>query len=149
MSRVIGNLFRPCVTKAISKMKPMLSVYLLRHGQTPYNADGNRYCGRTDIELTDKGLAQAETVARRLNGISLDAVYSSPLYRARRTAELASGREKVQTDQRPIEVDFGEWEHKTMQEFVAEDPASWDKWIGDPEHHRAGNTGESGAEVIK
>jgi broad specificity phosphatase PhoE len=127
----------------------MLSVYLLRHGQTPYNADGNRYCGRTDIELTEKGIEQGKAAGQRLKGIQLDAVYSSPLYRARRTAELASGWEKVQTDQRLIEIDFGDWENKTMQEFVAEDPGSWASWMGDPEHNRAGNTGESGGEVIK
>lgn len=127
----------------------MLSVYLLRHGQTPYNADGNRYCGHTDIALTDKGIEQAEAVYQRLKGIRLDAVYSSPLIRARRTAELATGREEVQTDERLIEIDFGGWENKTMQEFVAEDPGSWARWIDDPEHNRAGNTGESGGEVIK
>ncbi|MBS1566238.1 MAG: histidine phosphatase family protein, partial [Bacteroidetes bacterium] len=76
----------------------MLSVYLLRHGQTPYNADGNRYCGRTDIELTAKGVQQAKAVYQRMKDIQLDAVYASPLFRARRTAELASGWKKVQTD---------------------------------------------------
>ncbi|HMI63416.1 MAG TPA: histidine phosphatase family protein [Puia sp.] len=127
----------------------MLSIYLLRHGQTPYNADGNRYCGRTDVALTDKGIQQAGAVYQRLKGISLDAVYSSPLSRARRTAELATGWEKVQTDDRLIEIDFGGWENKTREEFVAEDPGSWAGWIDDPEHSRAGNTGESGGEVIK
>ncbi|HEY4288602.1 MAG TPA: histidine phosphatase family protein [Puia sp.] len=127
----------------------MLSVYLLRHGQTPYNADGNRYCGRTDLALTDKGIQQAEAVYQRLKGIRLDAVYSSPLQRARRTAELVTGWETVQTDQRLIEVDFGGWEHKTKEEFVVEDPGSWAKWIDDPEHNQAGGTGESGGAIIK
>ena len=126
----------------------MLRVYLLRHGQTPYNADGNRYCGRTALALTDKGVEQAKAVHQRLKDLRLDAVYSSPLYRARRTAELATGRETVHTDQRLIEIDFGSWEHKTREEFVAEDPASWTNWMEDPEHTRAGNTGESGQEVI-
>ena len=127
----------------------MLSIYLLRHGQTPYNADGNRYCGRTDLALTDKGIQQAGAVYQRMKGLPLDAVYSSPLSRARRTAELATGWEKVRTDDRLIEIDFGSWENKTREEFVAEDPGSWARWIDDPEHNRAGNTGESGGEVIK
>lgn len=127
----------------------MLSVYLLRHGQTPYNADGNRYCGRTDIELTEKGIQQALAVNSRMKGIALDAVYSSPLLRASRTAELASGWDTVQTDPRLIEVDFGGWEHKTREEFVAEDPSSWEAWSRDPLHTRAGNTGESGAAVVE
>ena len=37
----------------------MITICLLRHGETAYNADGNKYCGRTDIELTEKGLQQA------------------------------------------------------------------------------------------
>lgn len=127
----------------------MLNVYLLRHGETAYNADGNRYCGRTDIELTDKGIEQAASVCARLKNVRLDAVYSSPLIRARKTAELASGWEKVQTDQRLIEVDFGHWEKKRREEFEAEDPRSWAAWSRDPEHARAGNTGETGGEVVK
>jgi len=127
----------------------MLSVYLLRHGETPYNANGNRYCGRTDIDLTEKGLRQAQSVRARLKDIHLDAVYSSPLIRARHTAEAATGSMNVQTDNRLIEVDFGSWEKKTREEFVAEDPRSWEAWSCDPEHHRAGNTGETGGEVVR
>ncbi|MBS1602706.1 MAG: histidine phosphatase family protein [Bacteroidetes bacterium] len=126
----------------------MLSVYLLRHGQTPYNADGNRYCGHTDIGLTERGIRQALAVHERLRGVRLDAVYSSPLLRARRTAELASGWDTVQTDHRLIEIDFGSWEHKTREEFVSADPSSWEAWSRDPLNNRAGNTGESGAEIV-
>lgn len=126
----------------------MLSVYLLRHGETVYNADGNRYCGRTDIGLTDKGIRQAESVYRKLKDIHIDAVYSSPLLRAKRTAEIATGRHVI-TDERIIEVDFGNWEGKTKEEFIAEDPKSWDRWMDDPEYTKAGTTGESGGEVVK
>jgi broad specificity phosphatase PhoE len=126
----------------------MLSVYLLRHGETQYNADGNRYCGRTDIGLTDKGLSQAKGVNERLNGAHIDAVYSSPLTRARLTAEIATGQ-SVQTDERIIEVDFGDWEGKTKEEFAAEDPLSWDNWMADPAVTRAGTTGETGQEVVE
>ena len=59
----------------------MLTVFLLRHGETAWNADNNRYCGRTDIPLTAKGIKQAEAVAIQLKGIQLDGVYSSPLQR--------------------------------------------------------------------
>lgn len=127
----------------------MLNVYLLRHGETAYNADGNRYCGRTDIELTDKGISQAASVYTRLKNIHLDAVYSSPLTRARKTAELASGWARVQTDQRLIEVDFGDWEKKRREEFEIEDPQSWAAWSRDPQDARAGNTGETGGEVVE
>ncbi len=126
----------------------MLKVILLRHGETAYNADGNRYCGRTDIGLTDKGLAQAAKVASGLKGVQIDAVYSSPLQRARKTAEIVSGNASVISDERLIEADFGLWEGKTKEEFNAENPALWQEWMADPQTTRAGGTGETGGEIV-
>lgn len=125
----------------------MLTIYLLRHGETAWNAANNRYCGRTDIGLTEKGKQQAAATQRQLAGISWKGVYSSPLDRARVTAEIASGQE-VNTDERLIEADFGKWEGKTKEEFIAEMPESWNNWMTDPARYRAGETGESGAEVV-
>lgn len=127
----------------------MLDVYLLRHGETQYNADGNRYCGRTDIGLTEKGIKQAEAVFDQLKGKKMDAVYSSPLERARLTAEIAAGNNAVTTDQRLIEVDFGNWEGKTKEVFIAENASLWNAWMDDPEHVKAGGTGETGNEIIQ
>lgn len=127
----------------------MLKVILLRHGETAYNADGNRYCGRTDIGLTEKGIAQAGKVFEALKNIPVDAVYSSPLQRARRTAAIASGDHSVITDERLIEADFGLWEGKTKEEFNAEDPSLWAAWMKDPGVARAGGTGETGGEIVK
>jgi len=125
----------------------MLNVYLLRHGQTAWNADNNRYCGRTDIPLTDKGIEQAQLVNEQMKGIRLDGVYSSPLQRAALTASIATGRTVI-TDDRLIEADFGQWEKKIKEEFVKDDPASWEHWITDPATARAGVTGETGLEVV-
>jgi len=119
----------------------------LRHGETAYNAAGNRYCGRTDIGLTDKGIMQAKNVSQRLYGIHVDAVYSSPLQRARLTAEIATGLQ-VHTDERIIEVDFGNWEGKTQAEFMISDPGTWEAWMLDPASAKAGATGETGRQVV-
>ncbi|HYH57032.1 MAG TPA: histidine phosphatase family protein, partial [Anseongella sp.] len=59
----------------------MLDVYLLRHGQTRWNAEGNKYCGRTDIPLTSLGIRQASLVRDLLEGLELEKVYASPLER--------------------------------------------------------------------
>lgn len=127
----------------------MLNVYLLRHGETSMNADGNRYCGRTDVPLTEKGIAQAHFVQTQLRETQLDAVYSSPLMRASHTAEIACGGTKVIRDERLIEVDFGNWEGKTREEFIAENPLSWDQWCADPSYVKAGETGETALEVVQ
>jgi len=127
----------------------MLNVYLLRHGETSWNAEGNRYCGRTDLPLTDKGVRQAQLVHQQLKLISFNAVYSSPLQRAFRTAQIASGEAAVIKDERLIEADFGNWEGKTKEQFIGEDPALWNKWINDPTTTKAGSTGETAMEVIE
>ena len=127
----------------------MLKVYLLRHGETSYNADGNRYCGRTDAELTPKGIDQAKEVANLLTSIDFDAIYSSPLKRAYETALTASGNRNVITDERLIEMDFGEWEGKTRPAFMKENPELWERWSQNPETTRAGGTGETAGELLE
>lgn len=126
----------------------MLNIYLIRHGETAWNADNNRYCGRTDIPLTEKGLKQAETVRQQLAGIKWDGVFSSPLQRAHTTAQIASGTTVVKDD-RLIEADFGMWEGKTKEEFLAENAQLWTNWMNDPANNRAGGTGETGAEIVQ
>ena len=125
----------------------MLNIYLLRHGQTAWNADNNRYCGRSDISLTARGIQQAEALKAQLNGITFDGVYSSPLERAFMTANIATGVH-VKKDQRLIEADFGEWEKKTKEEFIAENATLWHNWMKDPAMYRAGGTGETGMEIV-
>lgn len=125
----------------------MLRVYLLRHGETTYNADNNRYCGRTDAPLTAKGLQQAREVAKLLEHIRFDGIYSSPLSRAFETAKIASGDKPVEKVDRLIEADFGKWEGKTRTEFIAEDPGLWASWSENPESTKAGGTGETALEV--
>lgn len=126
----------------------MTTIILLRHGETAYNAKGNRYCGRTDIELAPSGEVQAQAMALHLRNISISQVYSSPLKRARQTAQLASGRLSVITDERLTEVDFGNWEGKTREEFIAENRELWKNWMNDPGKAKAGGTGETGLEVV-
>jgi broad specificity phosphatase PhoE len=125
----------------------MLNIYIVRHGETPWNADNNRYCGRTDIPLTEKGIRQAEALRAQLKNIPLDGVYSSPLQRAFVTAQIASGKEVVK-DNRLIEADFGLWENKTREAFIAENPQLWNDWMKDPATTRAGGTGETAMEIV-
>jgi alpha-ribazole phosphatase/probable phosphoglycerate mutase len=125
----------------------MLNIYLIRHGETAWNADNNRYCGRTDIPLTEKGLKQAEVLRQQLRSITWDGVFSSPLQRAYTTAQIASGTTVVKDD-RLIEADFGMWEQKTKEEFLAENAKLWEDWMRDPATNRAGGTGETGSEIV-
>lgn len=126
----------------------MLNVFLLRHGQTAWNADGNRYCGRTDLALTEVGIKQAELVYEQLKEITFKAVYSSPLQRAYATAKIGCGGKDVIKDDRLIEADFGDWEGKPKERFIAENKRVWDSWLTNPLVTKAGGTGETAQEVI-
>ena len=66
----------------------MGELILIRHGQTEWSLSG-QHAGRTDVPLTDAGEAAAKELAPRLARRHLVAVFSSPLSRALRTAELA------------------------------------------------------------
>jgi probable phosphoglycerate mutase len=86
-------------------------VLLVRHGQTP--TTGAVLPGRAKgLHLADAGHQQAERVAQRVAELKqIDAIYASPLERARETAApigVARGQ-KVQVDRGLVECDFGEW----------------------------------------
>ncbi|MBC7326537.1 histidine phosphatase family protein [bacterium] len=93
-------------------------IYLVRHGMTEWN-DGGKMQGRTDVPLNQKGITQAKLLAKRLANIPLNAVYSSPLIRAKNTAEIISlthNLEVVETTSL-MEADFGKWEGLTLEEI--------------------------------
>jgi probable phosphomutase (TIGR03848 family) len=93
------------------KPKPPTLVLLVRHGQTP--TTGEHLPGRAPgLHLSEAGQAQAELAAKRIGELKrVDAVYSSPLERARETAApiAAAVGLKVQIDRGLIECDFGDW----------------------------------------
>ncbi|MBF6231782.1 bifunctional RNase H/acid phosphatase [Nocardia farcinica] len=107
---------------------------LLRHGQTELSVQ-RRYSGRGNPPLTELGREQAARAAKMLaakGGIA--AVITSPLGRARQTAEAAAAAlgVDVQTDDGLIETDFGEWEGLTFREAAERDPELHAAWLGDP-----------------
>lgn len=123
--------------------------YLLRHGETVWNAEGNRYCGRTDVPLSARGRVQADIVARALRGVPFAAAYCSPLQRSRETAEHIAAECSLPcvSDPRLAEIDFGTWEGKTREQIERDDPDGWAGWMRDPSMVRAGGTGETARQV--
>jgi broad specificity phosphatase PhoE len=111
----------------------MSRLILVRHGETVWHAE-NRYAGRTDVALTDKGMAQAARLARWATGAQLSAVWASPLSRAQLTARPAAEALglQVQTEARLIEVDFGRGEGLTDAEMKAAFPEERAAFLRDP-----------------
>ena len=91
-----------------------MKIWVTRHGQTALNA-GRKMQGRSDIPLNDTGVAQAKAARDKIGDIKFDAVYSSPLIRAVRTAEIIGGvtESEIIKDERIIEADFGKYEQKS------------------------------------
>ena len=88
-----------------------MTLYLTRHGETEWNVQ-NKICGITDVELTDKGRAQAKELGEKLRDYKIDLIVSSPLKRALETARMVEwGRGvPIEVDRRLIEQDYGIYE---------------------------------------
>lgn len=101
----------------------MTRVILVRHGQTEWNVQ-LKYQGHSDINLTTQGVRQAELVAARLAKEPVDAIYSSDLGRALRTAEyIASPHQLPVTPLNGLrEYHFGEWEGLTFKQIAKQWP---------------------------
>ncbi|HEX7298773.1 MAG TPA: histidine phosphatase family protein [Solirubrobacteraceae bacterium] len=100
-------------------------IWLLRHAETEWSRSG-QHTGRTDIPLTDEGRAVARVLRERLAGHRFAAVFSSPLSRARETAELA-GLEVTGFRDELLEWDYGDYEGRRTPEIRATRP-SWYLW---------------------
>jgi alpha-ribazole phosphatase len=112
---------------------------VVRHGQTEANAAGH-LLGRTDVALTELGRQQASRVATALQEFDIARVVSSPLRRARETAQALG--HPVVVDDRWIELDYGEFEGRPVSGVPAED---WARWRNDLEFAPPG--GESLADL--
>jgi broad specificity phosphatase PhoE len=115
----------------------MTRLLLVRHGQTAWHAE-NRYAGSSEVELTTRGVEQAQQLARFVAALPPGerpvALYRSPQDRARRTAEpsaMALGLvPSVAEDLR--EAHFGIAEGRTLAEVRADDPQVAAAFVADP-----------------
>lgn len=122
-------------------------VRMVRHAESEGNADG-LMVGRSDPDLSRRGLIEASAVAERLDrAIEGDAfLVSSPKKRAVRTAEVIArslGGVPLHTDERLEELDFGELEGVPFQDLLAAWPPDW---VTDPKTPCPG--GESYDELL-
>lgn len=112
-----------------------MKILLARHGETPWNAEG-RYQGRTDIPLSDIGIAQAQALGRRLADVRIDHAVASPLARAAQTARLALGEARAAMltfDDGFLEIGHGDWEGLLASEIAQRDPERLQAWREAPE----------------
>jgi probable phosphoglycerate mutase len=122
---------------------PMESTYrgmkrtllLIRHGQTTWNVE-HRLPGQVSgVLLTDEGRQQAARLADALSVLPISAIISSPLERARETAEyFAQGRDlPIQLEADLMDVEMGRWVGQVFDELAKTDP-DWKAYVKDPTH---------------
>ncbi|WP_066381645.1 MULTISPECIES: histidine phosphatase family protein [unclassified Anabaena] len=119
----------------------MTRVIIVRHGQSTYNTE-KRIQGRSDVStLTEKGRSDAAKVGKALSNISFHGIYSSPLQRAKQTAEIIHGEltskfEKsavVQTSDLLLEVDLPLWEAMVSADVKQQFPEDYRIWHEHPD----------------
>ena len=124
-----------------------MTVFLLRHGQTDWNAEPARCQGWRDVRLNDTGREQARSRGRALRGRGVELIVTSHLRRARETAELvreellggAGGLQDplpVVVDPRLAETYRGRWEGRRWAEIVRGEPAAGRAYREHPETFR-------------
>lgn len=113
---------------------PSIPIYLVRHGVTPWNAQG-LVQGWTDVPLSDTGRAQAARLAEYLAGGSFAHVLTSTLSRARETADILAGPHGLtpEVDIELREYHCGRWEGRPYHEIRATERDAFFAWFNDPD----------------
>jgi probable phosphoglycerate mutase len=99
---------------------------LVRHGDTEWSQNG-RHTSHTDLPLLPSGVERARSLAPALAGFEFARVFSSPLQRARQTAELAGFGPRVEINPELTEWDYGDYEGLTS-DAIWEDQPDWQLW---------------------
>lgn len=110
-----------------------MELILIRHGETIWNKEG-RVQGVSDISLSDVGLCQAHALSLSLKDHVIHSIYSSPLIRARETAQIINQYHNapIYFESGLMEMDQGDFEGLTFQELMACEKEFIQRWIQDP-----------------
>ncbi|MGB2814698.1 MAG: histidine phosphatase family protein [Dehalococcoidales bacterium] len=112
----------------------MAEIILARHSETEWNV-AEVFRGQIDIDLSETGVKQAKLLAEYLSTSAIEAVYSSPLKRARETAEIIARPHKLKVNADPdlIDFDFGQWQGLSHEEVKEKYEDLYTKWVTHPE----------------
>jgi broad specificity phosphatase PhoE len=130
----------------------VLTLVLTRHGLTTRSNPEQHLGQKVDVPLSEEGRRQAVALAARIAPIPFERIVSSPLLRARQTAEAIrtapcdAPRPLLETDSRLLEMDYGTWEGLTYEQIDEHDAAMRRAWEADPAGIACPG-GESGEDV--
>jgi len=114
-----------------------MRLYIIRHGQTAWNRE-EVFRGTRDIPLNEVGLEEAAALADTLRETRFDALYTSPLSRARQTADAVAKYQGLLPEIEPLltDLNFGAWQGKAHEEVKRKYPELYQTWITMPEQAR-------------
>ena len=120
-----------------------MKIYFVRHGETDWNKE-RKIQGQVDIPLNEFGRHLARETAKGLRDVPFDVCFTSPLGRARETAEIIlEGRDvPILEDKRILEMNFGVLEGKCCSKEGWDVPDSFQMFFDDPVHYQAPEGGE-------
>jgi broad specificity phosphatase PhoE len=106
---------------------------LIRHGDTDWNLE-EIFRGRADVELNETGIKQAQLLSKYLGDAPIGAVYSSPLKRAVKTAEIIAGPHNigVKPSQELIDFEYGEWQGLSHDAVKDKYKTLYEEWLKEP-----------------
>ena len=109
-----------------------MRLWLVRHGEAEANVAG-LYRGHAPTPLTERGIAQAQTLGTLLRNVPVDNVLCSELERARHTTQLILGDREVPVRNMPElnEIFFGDWEMRHHRDLAREDAENYAVWCND------------------
>ena len=125
-----------------------MPVVIMRHAHTDWNGPPKRFQGRADVGLSERGVAEAETLGRKIQ--VPNRVVSSPARRCRDTIDTLFGNRSlaVDVDPRLWEIDNGFFSGKLAAEVDAAEPQQWRIWCESPSRIRPGG-GEFLADMLE
>lgn len=123
-------------------------IYLVRHGETNWNKEG-RVQGSENIPLNEYGIELAEITSEQMKEIPVEVIFSSPLIRAQKTAEIMKRDRTIEiiTDARLREMGFGRGEGTLIKEAAADEDNPLHNFISAPGRYVA-KDGEDFSDVI-
>jgi len=113
-----------------------ITAYIVRHAETNENADGDRFIGTTDAQLSEKGKEQAIKVGKFLSDKNIDIIYSSPQKRCFDTAffiqKEIGGDAIIKQSQLLEEMNYGDWENIKRNDVEKQYPEMYQKYVENP-----------------
>lgn len=125
-----------------------MKIYLTRHSKTVWNEE-KRLQGRLDSSLTNQGIENAKALKHYIKDMHFDYVFSSPILRAYKTAQIIFDNQNIIVDNRLSEMNFGDFEGRKISDILKTDKELYEQLWNEPHLFTCIPHGETYDQVIE